>query len=216
LKTYPLILLPKENYKYIECDISDYYLIRHIDIEVDIPVLNEIGDIDNYYICKYPNNIQDLSTSLLGHYSEDHTKIKLTNKGQSEYGECEPNYLGTPLIKPDDYTLDDERLYWIIKCSFVNSLVVPIVHNEISIDTVSFIKHTPMKWNFWHHSIRWKIEDVAISDLTEYSNRQKQTLHQKIGAFARAIIAQNADLVINIYPTIDDNCFIISKISTAN
>lgn len=207
MEEYPLILLPQEHYKFIECDVSEHYLIRSFNLVENTPLLNELSEIDANYICIYPHNIQDLSTSLLGHFTINDNKIELTKKGKTDYQDCEPNFPGTPLIYEEDYLRNDDKWHWIIKCSNVVDIKISFVHAEEAISTVSYLKHSPMKWNFWHYAVRWHINGKDSIEINKYSTGQMQTLCKKIGAKARSIIAQHAVLDIDAHPLLADNCY---------
>ncbi|MGI4805922.1 MAG: hypothetical protein ACRYFL_14240 [Janthinobacterium lividum] len=207
MEIYPLILLPKEHYKKIECDVSDFYLIRHFDIDPDVQVINELGHLSDEYICKSPEHIKDLSTSLFGHFLPSHTKIKLTKKGASEYEECCPNFQGVPLKFNDDYVNDELRRYWLISLSVLKSMNIDIIHDGKKIQANSYIVHTPMKWNFWHYSIRWLVDGQELLTNVKYTNSGQRAISQRIGAKARSIIAQNAFFVVDSYPILRNECF---------
>lgn len=207
MEIYPLILLPKENYKKIECDVSNFYFIRHFDLNPEVQILTELGHLADDYICEYPEHIRDLSISLLGHFLPSHTRIRLTKKGVNEYGECCPNFPGVPLKHTDDYVNDELRRYWIINQSIVESMNFTIEHNGKTIQANSYVVHTPMKWNFWHHSLRWLVDGKELLNNTNYTNNGLRTISQRIGAKARFVIAQNVFFVVDSYPVLIKECF---------
>jgi hypothetical protein len=207
LDGYPLIILPKTHYKRINCSGEGYYIIRHFDVEDDTPIFNELNQINADYICKKPTHIYDLSTSLYGHFEGDHCTIKLTPKGASEFGECQPDYPGTPLVLNEDYQVDNERKYWLVDYSTVNQMKVSFVYDKVQLLAESYVAHTPMKWNFWHHSIRWKIGDIELYNTTVYSKSKLQNLHKLIGAKARSIIAQSAVVEVKVFNILPEELF---------
>lgn len=75
---YPLEIQPNPRYKNIKVGLNDYYIIRSIPTNdcsksnlID-PVTNQLKGI---HICEPDKRIDDLSTSLLGHFKITHNAI---------------------------------------------------------------------------------------------------------------------------------------------
>jgi hypothetical protein len=208
---YPVEILPSANKKHIECDTSNYYFLRNIDLVKDIPIWNELGQLNANYFCNPSHNIRDFSVSLAGHFKVDHTKIRLTHKGKTDFGECDPNFQGSPPVKTIDYNLNDSALYWSIMVSLMNNVVAKIKRGDDDVSAVSYIKHTPMKWNFWHFSIRWLVDGI---DLVENPNglnpSQLDAIFKKIGGKIRAQLATHIQPDHPIFLILPDNCFKLS------
>lgn len=162
---YPIHILPKLNYKLIECDLSEYYLIRHFDlIDNSSEIFDITGLLQDKYLFDPTHGYNDLSCSLLGIFTHNDVLVKLTAQGVSNFGSyCDGNYDASVPIYNDDfiYVSHELRKFWIIKIGDVNNEVLHF--EEANTDTVRKIQcvvmHTPAKWNFWHLSIRWLFED---------------------------------------------------------
>ena len=193
--TYPSILLPKKNYKFIDCDVSDRFLIRLINREKNEPIKDALNNIFIKFICSPEALIQDLSTSLLGNYTIDHTRISLTKEGASLFGVyCNPNFEGQPLNNPEQFAENPDRLYWVIGIKIINELkAVEITrqNNKTKVLEVfncsPYVEHTPTKCNFWHYSVRWKANGFNLTDI-DY--KERQTLAQKIGHKVRVNLSR--------------------------
>lgn len=149
---YPTEILPASNYKIIDCDISEGFLIRHCPLPEEF---DDLGLPKNRTIVPLPFRMNDLSTSLYGTFNESHNNIKVINKnyfsdwqvGQS----CNiPEY-------SNDFVLDEDRGFWYINIGNINSQEVEYEARKIS--ATCFVVHTPALWNFWHFSIRWYIHE---------------------------------------------------------
>lgn len=208
MKTYPEVLLPTVKFKYIDCDISDYDLIRHFDVVDNTPIHNELDEIDVQYICHPSAQINDLSMSLLGIFKPTHTQISLTRQGKEVFGiECLPDFDGLPPTYQTDFIIDGKRCYWVIQCEFINEMKVVINIDNKDVEVISYIVHTPMKWNFWHYSIRWQIGNEDLHSINKYSKNQLKNIFSKIGAKARSNIIHLATTIAEVYPIIGKACY---------
>ncbi len=147
---YPIEILPQLGYKKIVTNPS-HYLIRYTeDSDYWDATLNQIKD---KAICSPSTNMMDLSTSVFGVFTADYSKIKVTNESYNEY--CAPN-ITIPVPKhPDDFEMINTRDYWFILISKIQNLEVTYKFGEETFKAVCHVIHTPMKWNYWHFSIRW-------------------------------------------------------------
>ncbi|MFN8250352.1 MAG: hypothetical protein U0V75_00625 [Ferruginibacter sp.] len=194
---YPTKLLPQKKYKIINCDISNSLLIRHIDIkdndyEIEDP---ETGNVKLKYISQQTKHIADYSTSLFGIFTIKHLAIRLTNEGKKKYNEyCEPNSLITPLIFNDDFLIDNNRKFISFKVGSINNKIITYPQNDTNTNGKCVVEHTPMKWNYWHFSVRW------VNENFEYLNKQPEVLFDRpktgwvrlFSTAARAMLANNA------------------------
>jgi hypothetical protein len=210
LQPYPDILLPLQNYKFIKCDISDHFLIRHFDLKQNIPVTDENNDISQEYICSPKDKIQDLSTSLLGYFVYEHTQIELTEYGKKTYANyCLPNANMTLLSYPGDYIINDKRKYWVIQAGAFYSLKTSIKIIDEDVEALSYVQHTPMMWNFWHFSIKWEIQKKGLLDNKQiFSDKEQKKYADKIGSKVRSKIASLAKLELDSdIKILDEYCF---------
>jgi hypothetical protein len=192
-EVYPSVLLPQPNFKYIDCDLSNFYFIRYFEIKAHIPIIDDNNDIAQTYICSPTSNIQDLSMSLLSHYEYEHVKILLTELGIKNYSHyCLPSYPGQPLIYKDEFLKTESRGYWLIEANLCDSLKCDITFVkekvEIQYTAKSKKKHTPMRWNFWHFSLLWHIEGLGqLGDLEIFTDdKERKKFANKIGAKMRS------------------------------
>jgi len=189
--SFPTILLPQPNYKYIDCSLGEFFLVRYFDLAEHTPIHDENDDITSDYICSPRGNIQDLSTSLLSHFIYDDTKIKLTAEGNAMFGEyCLPSYKGERLYSPEHFDIKEDRKFWVIPAGLFDGIKVTITLGTTDVEAVSYIQHTPMKWNFWHFSLRWIVEtrgDLLI--WTDVDDREAKKIRDKIGSKARSKLA---------------------------
>lgn len=162
---YPIHILPKLNYKLIECDLAEYYLIRHFDlIDNSSDLFDVLGQLQDKYLFDPTHGYNDLSCSLLGIFTHNDILVKLTEKGILTFGGyCNGDYDITTPIYNEDFTFvpTESRKFWIIRIGDINSEVLNFeeANTKIVRKIQCIVLHTPAKWNFWHLSIRWLFED---------------------------------------------------------
>ena len=200
---YPLTLLPKSNYKLINCDLSEFCLIRHTHI-LQENLLDDIGNLKNEVIASGAEKIlPDYSTSLLGVFELENIKIKVTNLDYQEY--CKPNIEVQTPIYEDDFELIDNRGFWTIKIDSINDK--EIEYEDGSLKAVCKVHHTPMKWNFWHFSINWYIDD--ISDYWHNnSDYQTPSIRRKLISEARGLLKEFGKPIVLSEEIIEEHCYI--------
>lgn len=202
---YPNEILPQSTFKLISTeDIAEFSLIRHIDDQTESTILDEnSGLIKTEFIANPTHHARDLSTSLFGIFTIEHTKIRLTLEGKSEYGhDCAPNAVVNPPIFNKHFDTYQNRTYWIVKVSDIHNQALEYtnVHNNEVLKAECLIEHTPMKWNFWHFSIRWKFNDGRYWHEMEKKDIEKYS--RKIGHETKSIISKFAQLILPEYQTI--------------
>jgi hypothetical protein len=204
-------LLPKVNYKSINCNLHDCFLIRYIDRVNNTEPIK--GD-DNQFLLKKlyspSERIGDLSMSLLGHFKLEFNFIKITKEGKlagySDY--CAPNFDGKSPLHPEHFVLDENRRFWAMPVKIFKKLTSTINRNNKIITAQCDVKHTPTKINFWHFSICWQIDGQDILTNPDYDEKEKATLFQKIGADVRATIKISATDNIIDQPGLEETCYI--------
>lgn len=202
---YPIDILPHSNYKLIECDLSNLTLVR------SFKSINDESDIDpgtgniNLKLVAHPTeNIKDYSTSLLGIFELTHLKITLTSHGKEIYNYyCQPNEMVDPPIFQKHYSIDDERKFFCIKISEIINLVIPYTFMEQEMIAKCFICHSPMRWNYWHFSIRWLLEN---GEWLHESPKKGWT--KKVASTSRAILVHFIDLNTPNYYVIDRDQYV--------
>lgn len=212
---YPQQLLPQKKYKIINCDISNSILIRHVDIkENDNELIDaETGNVKLQYIADPTRHIADYSTSLFGIFSETHLAIRLTKEGKLKYNDyCAPETMISPLIYNQDYELVNNRKYITLNIGNIKDKKINYLSNNKTSTGTCVVTHTPMKWNYWHFSVRW------INENSEYLNEQPETLFGKpktgwvrlLSSAARAMIAENAKAYIQEHKLPPKKCYMTS------
>lgn len=185
--TYPSEILPHPRYKLITCDLSDFFLVRHTNIQEFGPLLNEYGDVSPKHIAHPSERMDDLSMNLLGVFQPNFTEIEITPKAKEYYNkECEPNSFVRLPIFMQDFVLNRDRTNWFLKFKDFDGYVCDFTKgpNQTRFTAKCEILHSPMRWNYWHFSIRWNIEGVGYLHNLEINERKK--FASKIGKDARS------------------------------
>ena len=151
---YPIRLLPKKNYKKINCNIDEHHLIRHCHLSGK-DMFNDLGEIKDEVI-GMKNQLPDCSCSLLGVYKFDDIKIEIKKDSLYEY--CSPDFeLSDSLIFKKDFDLRTNRGFWCLKVENINKKEVRYDDNNFK--ATCYVLHSPTKCNFWHFSLNWYIDD---------------------------------------------------------
>ena len=199
---YPLTLLPQLNYKIIDCDLSDYCLIRHSHLPQE-NLLDSLGKLKEVVIASGAEKVlPDYSTSLFGVFNLENVKIRVTNSDYQEY--CEPNIEVIPPVFGTDFENVEDRGYWSIMISSINNQ--EINYEDDSLKAICKVVHTPMKWNFWHFSIHWFILD--INDYWHKNlNYQTTKIRRKLATEARGLLKQFGRPIILSSKVINPECY---------
>lgn len=189
---YPTRILPNRTYKSIECDLSSHYLIRFTNTDnIQEIIHQETGFVKQEHICTPRKNAADLSTSLLGVFEVSHVQIQLTEDGKAKYNiYCKPDESIEPPVYQQDFELNTSRHFWVVLIKdIINAEVDYTKSNNLPFKANCIIEHTPMKWNFWHFSIRWKTEGNFWHELEE---KEQEKLAKRLGSEVRAYISKYA------------------------
>jgi hypothetical protein len=190
--SYPVEILPTLNHKWIECSISDHFLIRYFEWEEGEEMyIPGTQNINVHYICSPEQRIDDLSMSLLDIYNERHISLTLTEHGKEVYNHyCGPDEDVPVPVLDRDFTNHAVRGFW---CAPVNRLAdIPFAYTigEDPFTATCRVVHTPMRWNYWHHSLRW-ITDIGPIEAIEDEKKRKK-IARRIGHSARVAISHFA------------------------
>ena len=207
---YPINILPNANYKNIDCDLSDHYLIRHIPA-------NNLGDliepssglIKQKIVFTPSDQAHDLSTSLLGVFEIEHLKIELTSTGKSKYNKyCEPDCtVSTPVFKKD-YHIKSDRHFWSLLISKINNNKANYEKSKLPLTAECKVQHSPMKWNYWHFSIRWQTQDGLWHELPD--NEKRKRWSRRLAHEVRSLIAMFAKIEEPNYFELEKSCYMKS------
>mgnify|MGYP005850082119 CR=1 FL=1 len=201
---YPTHLLPNQNYKLIDCDLSKFYLIRHSHIPQD-KLLDDLGNLKTEAIAQGAIKIiPDYSTSLFSVFETSDIYIKVINKNYQVY--CKPNEVIDTPVYDKDFILNENRGYWLVKIEKINNQ--KIKYEDGSLSAICVVIHTPMKWNFWHFSIRWYINDID-GFLHENPDYETKSVRRKLTNEARSLLKEYGSTRIFSDDVIEKDCYIV-------
>lgn len=185
---YPLEILPNENYKLIDCDLSDHYLLRITDTSDLSKIIDiETGYVSIKYICSPSERIVDFSTNLLGIYNAEHIYLDFTVEGKNRYMHyCAPSEKVDPPQLERDYRKNDDRYFWCVAINRLNRVIFKYPYGQGTLEATCIVKHTPMFWNFWHFSLRW---ETNLGLLTKIGTNAEGKTAQKIGHSVRSALS---------------------------
>jgi len=204
---YPTRILPQRAYKSIDCDLSSHYLIRftnssHVS-EITDP---ETGFVKAEFIFSPKKHGSDLSTSLLGIFEISHTRIELTESGKRIYNEyCLPDCEVDVPMYEKDFQVNTSRNFWVILIEKIKDAKITFNKGDLPFEAECFIQHTPMKWNYWHFSIRWKTDEGFWHELSE---KKQEKITKRIGHDVRAFISKFATTKEPNYSEIEEEFYL--------
>ncbi|MBC7388708.1 MAG: hypothetical protein H7329_05830 [Opitutaceae bacterium] len=208
---YPNELLPRPAWKYIDCDISNYYLIRRTNSTDQSTYWDkETESLKTDAVCSPREQIQDLSCNLLGIYQYQHILLQITEAGRGKDFEnyCDPHFNATAPVYEEDFLLNQNRGFWMIAIAKIQNMEVTYTRNNNLDDiftAVGYVKHTPTKSNFWHFSLRWRVGDNEVEDL---ESKEKAKVSRAISNTARVTVAHFAQKEKPPLINIPDECYI--------
>lgn len=207
---FPVKLLPNSQYKYIVCDLSEYFLARFTNTNnIDELIDPVTGFIRQAHICLPSQHCSDLSTNLLGVFEVSNLQIELTEEGKEHFKfYCEPNIEVSTPIYNKDFVLNTKRHFWIIIIGAIHNTIVDYTKSNLPFKAKCLVLHTPMKWNYWHFSIRWLTDQGFWHNLSE---KEKEKLTKRLGHEARAHIANFAKIEKPNYSELEKECYLKSN-----
>lgn len=194
--------MPKINYKLIESDLSDRYLIRRFNDLETIPVTDNLGGISLVYICDPTSQIIDLSTNLLGIFKKNHFCYLITKNGQisglTEYWDLisktrRPHF-------PVEFEINNNYNCWSLPIKKLSGLTVPFFTGLGSKDEKKYeveckVIHTPTRSNFWHFSLRWFLDGEDVNTLIANNQlKSKSAIVRWLSHAAKAKIKELVEL----------------------
>ncbi len=202
--SYPIEILPNNNYKFITCDLSNYHLIRHTSASSFAEQIDEsTGLLKQDYICKPRENICDLSTSLLSIFNNSHLSLNLLPEGKQKYNHYCPADLTVDIpVLNTDYETVLERHFWSILISKINQQQVDYQKSNDPFIAICCVCHTPMKWNYWHFSIRWLLPDGFLHEKPEEEIKKKWV--SRLAHEARSLVAMHAKSFLPEYELLEE------------
>jgi hypothetical protein len=203
---YPQEILPNTNFKFIDCSLSDYYLIRTINTNnQELFWDKETNSLVIKYVCSPEERIDDLSMSLLGIYNIGHIYIDLTKEGKIKYGEyCEPDEIVDSPEFEIDFINNTDKHFWCAPINKLDNTPFDYTRGKDPFKATCIVKHTPTKWNFWHFSLRWITDLGPLEDLEE---KLRSKVARRIGHAARVTISHFAIIHVPEHPIIPANFY---------
>ncbi len=204
--SYPVKILPNPNFKYIDCDCSSLYLVRSTTANTEADLIDpETKKVYIKHICSPKDNIIDLSTSLLGVFETEHLKLELTSHGLDKYNhECSPDEKVAIPILDEDYTQGKFKICFFLKIGDINKNFVDFRKENMTHKAECNIIHSPMRWNYWHFSVRWKVGEDIIPYENEY---RKKNWVQKLSSESRSMISEFGVINVNEANIIPEKCY---------
>jgi hypothetical protein len=201
---YPERLLPKANYQYIEdfTLLNSHFLQRWM--PADWEIVYDEGDpiITGENIPIVSGHIADFSTNLLGVFLPDDRAFQLTPVGIEKYGSLYIIVEDVPVPAPDiDYTHQPNLKQFFLRIGEITGKAAIYNKGEAAeLKAICTPKHTPVKGNFWHVSLRWiNAEGDALN--------QKGSWRRRMLTAARTIVAEHAVLEIGIIEAIPEELY---------
>lgn len=200
---YPTKLQPRRCYKIVKSNLTDYFLIRHTNTcDLSKLVNAQTGNVELSQFCHPTEQMNDFSTSLLGVFKVEHTKIKLLGSRKDYFNDyCKPDDKVDIPQDELDYTYEQNRHFFILPINKINGMSVPGKRAEKEFIAICRLVHTPARWNYWHFSIQWEVNGELITN--EKNNEWKRRLL----SIAKAMVSQFASIEAPIVKKIPPNFY---------
>ena len=205
---FPSEILPNKEYKIIDCSVDCCHLARTYKSIADLPIINPLtGSIQLKYVAEPTKHIADYSTNLMGIFELQHLLISLTTDGKNKFSqECAPDEnVETPVFN-EDFIVADDINYFSILVSDLDNVKVDYSFGDDKLIGICRIEHTPMRWNFWHFSIRWVNHNGDYLHQVK-DNKLDSGWARRLCSAAKAIVVQYAKLTDPPYFIIPKTCY---------
>ena len=219
---YPVHILPQKYYKKISNSLYDNFLIRHFILnEENSEICDCNGQIENKFLFHPTEKFGDLSTSVLGVFTIDDIKVNLTSEGKDKYGSyCEGDFNCDVPQYPKDFVFDDNnglRKFWTIKIGNIHNQTCSFekVNAVTPSSFTCHVIHTPAKWNFWHFSIRWFLNDDRVYYFEKF-NEITAGNKKRIATSVRALLKENIEIGINQKSNVPEGYYLLEENKSNN
>jgi|AntDeeMinimDraft_5_1070356.scaffolds.fasta_scaffold07081_1 hypothetical protein len=202
---YPSHLLPKSNHKCIESSLKNQLLIRHVSVKNQASIWDENTNTVNVRnVCSPRENIYDLSTSLYGVFKKENCYIELTDIGKakfSHYCNCDEDVKTAPRYL-DEFFYKEDKDWFFLKIKNLSTLKAEYFNpqNGQKFVAESKVEHAPMKWDFWHFSLKW---EITYPKEANFSSNMKKKLASEARAsivhFCKKQADENPEITEEIY-----------------
>lgn len=173
MQEYPTHLLPRSEYRIMEQNVlhsqPDMFLVRHIDSN-KVEYIDGTSTLHPDCITIQSNHLHDLSCNLLGIFMESDVIYGINKNIEN------PLWIeGTDTDKPspEDFFIDEKRGRYFVNIDLLLKTSFPTNQSGIC---RFIIVHTPVKYNFWHVSIRVLDSDGVEITNSERSDSQKRKI----------------------------------------
>jgi hypothetical protein len=201
---YPDHLLPKMDYRLIEWrkELCEYYVLRAapsadlIDPDTGMVRARFVNDNSREHLLDY-------STNLIGIFSPKDVAIEWERNDRKHY--YTSTWAIAEIVEPpssSDFSIREDFGYFFYAIGTLHQYPQPInVARVPHTQAKCYVCHTPVRANFWHFSVRWKIgsEDVE----TTLTKNERRDLLGLVRTFLieHAILELPTDKIIEIPET---------------
>jgi hypothetical protein len=165
------------------------------------------GGVSVQNVCSPKEHVADLSTNLHGVFRLEHCSIELTPQGKQDYAlYCAPNEVVEPPLEHIHFSHNAQRGFWSIPVRRLHGQLVEYNQSNLPFKAECMVTHTPMKWNFWHFSLRWRLEDGR--QLHDLPDKERQKTAKRVAHDARALIAKFARYAVPPDISLEERCYL--------
>lgn len=207
---FPSNLRPKWYYKFIN-EIEPNWIFQRATLKKSE---NQESRLINPEIIASPaKHLLNYSVNLLGEYKDENKSVTLTNEGKKLFDVKWKEFCITSKPKHQrDFEFNSEKgaLYFFVNDILGTDYDLNYKGNDFKI--VPIIKHDPMKWNFWHFEISWK---VSPNDHIPTSNNGRRDFDREVAHAIRAsfqyLANDSCEIAYNLNESIykKDNQFVL-------
>jgi hypothetical protein len=133
----------------------------------------------------------------------------LTPTGKEIYSDyCSPDETIDAPQYESHFTYDNRKLFFRLEIAKIIGIEIPVpIDSSRTIMAKCEVKHTPMKWNYWHYSIHWYIDSERCY-LHDFSDKELgKSLGKRISSAAKSFIADYAKISEDEYFIIEETCY---------
>jgi len=202
---YPEEILPGIEYKQINCDLSGHFLLRFVETSDPSKLIDPVTEkLSVNAICSPREHIQDLSMNLLGIFKADYMHLAFHKSVYGKFMEyCDPDTIVDVPIFEKEFYHQPNRAGWYIDINQLHNKLFSYQKGNQDLTAICRIIHSPMRWNYWHFSIRWTTDQ----NLEDMDLKQRNNVAQKIGFAARVQFASLARMQPPDCPILEKACY---------
>ncbi len=115
---------------------------------------------------------------------------------------CPDEEVETP-VHEVDFIINNNRHYWCAPINRLHKREFKYERDNLPLTATCFVKHTPMKWNFWHFSLHWELQTGEL--LENMTEKEKKKIARNLGQAVRVTIAHFAVIQEPEHPILPQN-----------